>query len=530
MSSEITDRLNAERPSRAGDAFHYRWVAKRTLKLIEPNTKLRAVILDGLEPEAGEVEGDSVVDATEIWVDGGKHKIVVSQLKHSTKRVSEPFTLSGLKKTFQGFARILNDPTYEHDLILFQIITNRPFADSLLVNLEKLSSGEEPLGSFKKTIEDYTGLEGEALNDFSRRVTLLGNQGNYLSQEIDLAFEISDLIDKPTDSPELKEYIQFITDFVHPGMHKKITPVDVLRQLGVSHENELFPAPSEIEIPSALVVRSCYREIAEQITNARTPVVVTAEGGYGKTVALSALRGLFPDGSRTIVYDCFGSGNYRSFARARHRHNEAFLQIRNECAQQLLCGRKLRYDSDPIQATKSFQQAIRNAAVELRKTAPDGLLVILIDAGDNAKMAAELFEHDCFVDLLLSAEVPDGVRLVVSSRPERVEMLRLPASRVDVSIPPFDVVETLKHMQSFYPEATNEDAEELRRLTAGNPRIQRKAIAANGKGSLDDLMKSFGGNSVSLDEQIAHFLEKSVDKVRGEFSLVDDSAFDSICR
>jgi|TARA_B110000261_G_C13091745_1_gene360177 hypothetical protein len=68
--------------SRAGDAFHYRWAARRCLKLIYPGTTLRKIYIEGSkEPEK---EGEYVIDVAEYY-DGDITNYY--QLKHSTVRI-----------------------------------------------------------------------------------------------------------------------------------------------------------------------------------------------------------------------------------------------------------------------------------------------------------------------------------------------------------------------------------------------------------------------------------------------------------
>ncbi len=521
--------MNPERPSRAGDAFHYRWVAKRTLKLLDPNTNLRAVVLDGLEPDEGQVDGDSVVDATEISIINGIKNIVVSQLKHSTLRVDQEYTLSDFKGTFEGFSTLYKRALITGEIYSFQIVTNRPFSSGFRDSLKKINLGETVSNQFVKTIETYTGLEGEDLKNFSKSISLIGKQGNYLDQQKDLAFAISDLVDRQIDSLEVNDYIQFITDYVLPGKHKEITKVEVLRRLGVNDLEDLFPAPSRIEPPKHLINRSCYGDLVTEIVNANTPIVITAEGGVGKTVTLSAVSKLLPNGSQSVLYDCFGQGDYRNLAHARHQHQHAFLQIVNECAQKLLCGRKLKFDTDTVRATKTFFRSLKKAAEELKKANSDSLLVLFIDASDNAKMAANLFKHHCFVDILLNERMPEGVKLVVSTRPERVDLLDLPDEYEEFKIKPFDLNETEFHLKTVYPNATLQDADELYRLTDGNPRVQRTVFILNRGSKLVDLLLALGPKTTTCDEQIATLLDKTVARVRKEFSLSGDVQFNSIC-
>lgn len=41
MSNELVEY------SRQGDVFHYRWAARRCLSLVDPNTSLRAIVIEG---------------------------------------------------------------------------------------------------------------------------------------------------------------------------------------------------------------------------------------------------------------------------------------------------------------------------------------------------------------------------------------------------------------------------------------------------------------------------------------------------
>jgi hypothetical protein len=89
--------------SRAGDVFHYRWAARRCLRLIYPNSFPTKIYIEG-SPEtekAGEYVIDLAVYSTE---DAEKKKIDYYQLKHTTVQGNEPFAISDLKETFTGFA------------------------------------------------------------------------------------------------------------------------------------------------------------------------------------------------------------------------------------------------------------------------------------------------------------------------------------------------------------------------------------------------------------------------------------------
>ena len=90
--------------SRAGDVFHYRWAARRCLRMVNPNSKITSIVIEGSkEPD---LAGEYVMDVTEYSeaAEGIHEDIAYFQLKHSSKRVDIPFKLSELENTITGFA------------------------------------------------------------------------------------------------------------------------------------------------------------------------------------------------------------------------------------------------------------------------------------------------------------------------------------------------------------------------------------------------------------------------------------------
>lgn len=57
--------------SRAGDVFHYRWAARRCLKLIYPNSSLKSIVIEVSAED--EKAGEYVIDVTEYsYIVGNK--------------------------------------------------------------------------------------------------------------------------------------------------------------------------------------------------------------------------------------------------------------------------------------------------------------------------------------------------------------------------------------------------------------------------------------------------------------------------
>lgn len=126
--------------SRAGDVFHYRWAARRSLGLIRPNSFLQKIVIEGSSEK--KKAGEYVIDVTEYFVtpDGDK-QICYYQLKHTTVQKDKPFMLSDLQDTFVGFAKRFNQHKNEKKSdttsISFTIITNRKVADTFKKNITK---------------------------------------------------------------------------------------------------------------------------------------------------------------------------------------------------------------------------------------------------------------------------------------------------------------------------------------------------------------------------------------------------------
>ncbi|WP_030808702.1 hypothetical protein [Streptomyces sp. NRRL S-337] len=164
-----TDLLRA---SRDGDQFHYHWAARQALKLLLPGADLTAIAIEGVSQDdtAGR-DGEDVIDIAEYYGATGlreANRVVYRQLKHSTARATEEWTVSGLGGTVSGFAekyrRIkLESPGLERKVI-FEFLSNRPVRDSVLRAIRVLAVGGE-LGDYAhevKFLKQYAGFSDDA--------------------------------------------------------------------------------------------------------------------------------------------------------------------------------------------------------------------------------------------------------------------------------------------------------------------------------------------------------------------------------
>jgi hypothetical protein len=197
--------------------------------------------------------------------------------------------------------------------------------------------------------------------------------------------------------------------------------MDVLRVLKTD-ETRLFPANNLIGRVSDAVAREQENELVQNIIQAAgRPVVIHAAGGVGKSVFASRIAPALPSGSAAVLYDCFGNGQYRSATGYRHRHKNALVQIANELAAKGLCHPLIPSPhADASLYVRAFFYRLGQAVTILQRAKPGALLCIIIDAADNAQMAAdEIGEARSFARDLLREIVPDGVRFAFLCRSHR---------------------------------------------------------------------------------------------------------------
>lgn len=169
-----------------------------------------------------------------------------------------------------------------------------------------------------------------------------------------------------------------------------ITRLDVLRALKTD-ESRLFPAPCLIRELEKAVPREQESELFRAIMQASgIPIIVHAAGGVGKSVFATRIKSGLPIGSSSVLYDCFGNGQYRNASGYRHRHKDALVQIANELAAKGLCHPLIpTLHAGSSDYVRAFMYRLRQGITSLQSKNPHALLCIVLDAADNGQMAAE---------------------------------------------------------------------------------------------------------------------------------------------
>lgn len=521
------------RYSRAGDIFHYRWAARRCLRLIHPNSRIRYIVIEG--SRESKLAGEYVIDVAEYFdsLREGFQNVAYYQLKHTTVHKSNPFNLSGLKETFEGFSarfkELISETATTTDKITFTIVTNRPINQNLKDNVKKLSAGEQINSHYRNTISKYTQLFGEDLREFCGCLRFADGEGDYNTQKHQLHVEVSQLIAGSIDNPELEHITALVRDKALPDSNGVIVREDILEKFKVTSERDLFPAPPELEKLGNVVRREQHSTLLENILYTVDPLIIHAPGGVGKTVFARQIAKSLPVGSFGVVYDCFGGGRYRNRSEVRHHHRQAFVQIVNELAVQGLCDPLIvNSGASETDILRKFLDRIETAVIAMKKSNSNAVLVILIDAADNAEMAAAEFNDNCFAHELLRERIIEGAKIVALCRTERIHLLQPPSNIKQFELKPFSEKESFDYLRSHYPQASKGDGIEFHRLTSGNPRVQSNALSLNGS-TIAEIFSRLGSIGTTVDEQIEGQLMSAIDSIRDK--LHDDyrKQIDSIC-
>ena len=285
---------------------------------------------------------------------------------------------------------------------------------------------------------------------------------------------------------DVQQVVTGLREFVRNRMRPEfagelMTRESVLLHFGTSDESALIPCPSVIASTESPVSRAPIREAVDMLRSGVQHLCLHGHAGVGKTTALQEIEAALPAGSVMVKYDCYGGGRYLDPSALRHRSQDAFVQLTNELAVRLKLPLLLsrRHGSD---YPRLFANRLKHAARALASHLPDALIVIAVDAADNAVVAAQSrtpaeppFIHD-FVRL---TEQPENVRFVVTARTGRLESLQLPRSYGTREIEPFSRQETTENVARMWP-APDHWLDDFHHFSDGVPRVQAYAFEVDG--------------------------------------------------
>lgn len=544
------------RESNAGDDFHILWAARQSLQLLNPNNHLKRIFIekvspvDGIQPLMNE-DYFLGVDLSEYY--GGDElntatRVVVTQLKYSTRHPGQLWTASRLcaartnaaSSVIRRFADVYKGFLHNgsrHEIIekfTIRLVSNQP-ADPKLVSalqaaqnvlkastpssagmttahlLRKLSARDQKV---IRSLQSKSRLKSTEFTDFIRVLDLTGcGEATRAFQRIRLIQELAPSVSNdPTAA--LRDLRRLIEDEAVPETEnsKGLTEHEILASLGVSHKENLLPAPSHLQPTKHLIPTRDAEELAAMIMAAPTgQILAHGNAGVGKTTTVQSIINHLPPGSVVIVYDCYGGGSYLVAGEQRHTNHRAFLHLTNELA--IHCGSPflIRPSRDTADLQRDFRRSLDMATKVV--AAQGGILVLAIDAADNAIVAAAASgDKDCFIPPLWTVPFPLHSRLLMTSRSHRRAMLQAPPDVIQHELKGFNLRASTAHLRGLFPHANDASAAIFHSRTGGNPRVQYYLLDRTEAGSTDQasLERLLAVSNRTPDSLFADLLDAAV--------------------
>jgi hypothetical protein len=503
------------RASNAGDRFHELWALRKALSLLEPNPKYQAISVEGVSPEESSPSSGTWSAVDVCLMSGGKSLADADsaefvQLKYSSTNPNAAWsvarlTSSSAKKGNNSVLRKLAE-TYEAAETIrgtknaalsfsLRLVSNQPVGVDVLMALGKSdisdTSAVADVERDKESLRTATGLSKKKFRAFASVLDFSECGAESLFEQEVKSIQVLDQLIEGDSRPWHLELLRLISDAMLPsGSREPITEETLLARLEIGTTSALYPCPNRITPISAVIEREVTRSIADMLVSGTQWLGIHGGAGCGKTTTISQLATMLPLGSMCIQYDCYGSGSYLDDSAPRHRPIEAFTQLSNEIASRLRVPRLLRI-SERGNSVKAFRERLELGADVLRASNPDALLVIAIDAADNAVAAAERRDEHCFVRELASfTDLPNNVRVVISARTARIAQLELPPTFAFQPIDPFSLDETRAYVRTRIADPDENWVTEFHTLTRGTPRVQAYAfgLSANPDAAIQALL------------------------------------------
>lgn len=496
------------RESSAGDQFHYLWATQRALALLDKSSGLQLVRIEGFSPsEPVSESADLLLGADLVEYYGGRElakaeNVVVSQLKYSTRHPERPWTAARLcqasrrggPSVIARLGQLYSAVKGTHGRadavkkLKLRLISNQPASERLLnavaaaqgaARTRGRRSGSSWTTSLDRAsareierLRNAAGLSDEGFADFVRVLDLSGcGAATRAIQQAQLALNVRRHFPGDPESAINKLYRRIQEEGLpeaegSPGL----TANSVLALFGLDSPESLLPVPIRFEAVQDPVPTEDVPDLARAVMGSTgRKLVVHGDAGVGKTTTLTLLEDALPTGSIVIPYDCFGAGSYLDPAEGRHLPGQVALQLINELAAR--CGTPLLLER--ITAGPSLWRVLRDRIHEAAIGMPSGeaVLVIAIDAADNAALAAAEFGELNFVQQIWHLRVPQNVRLVVAARTHRVPSLAAPEDVTEVTLKGFDPVASAEFLRRRFSEASDHDCQSFHESSGGNPRV-----------------------------------------------------------
>ena len=485
--------------SNAGDDFHFWWTVNQVLELVRPNTDCVLVTVEGLsevDDPAGKYEqvdvavyrgGEDVAHASAVRM---------AQLKYSSSHPGQEWTASRLAqgRTARGrnrdgspartvigdlagtYAKLLKGHSRE-DLagkVRIALVSNQPFDQDLLgavnnaaewVRTQSTGVRKEDLlaqlaDPYKENIQKLAGAVDHSLDDlhfcdFIAALELQTDTPSRAALESSAVTRLADFKqrgDAPDSARRLRELVGQAalpkSDRHTASSHREIRAADVLGALGVAREDDLYPAKRMLPTVDTSLPALGAATVAEAVLDGSKIVIAHGADRFANTAALCRLGECIPKNSAVVLYDCFGAGTNRDSGKERHSTQRFVRQVINELWGQ---GRAALLIQPDIDEDDLWQQLNRALEYAVKTLAPGGILVLAIDAADEAIAVAKERHGRSFVPGLVGLRLPENVSVVLTVQDD--EIASLDAAKVKTVVMPPSADEELGEQTSSSPSA-----------------------------------------------------------------------------
>ena len=143
-------------------------------------------------------------------------------------------------------------------------------------------------------------------------------------------------------------------------------------------------------------------------------------------------------------------------------------------------------------------------------------------------MAVQRIQANLFCSRVIREKIPNGCRLVLLCRTERIHLLQPQSFINQLELEPFSKEETIENLGKWFPKANEQDGIEFYRLTSGNPRVQANALDVK-YDSINKLLTSLGPSGTSVEKQIEFQLNTAISKIKDLIPQEHHPQVNSIC-
>jgi hypothetical protein len=536
------DYLGA-RGANAGDYFHELWAVRHALSLLDHDSELTCLTVEGLRPEDESGQSQRNWDGVDCGLYYGattvkdSTRVEIEQLKYSSADPEKPWTIARLtsstgKKVNNSVMRRLADAFRGVETargssagVVIRLVSNQPVAPDVgeVVQAAAKNGGSAQSPEAKQDLDrviEAAGLSGESLLAFVESLDLSSQTGSRFALEENVLKAIATWTDDDA-SVILNTMVQFVARKMLPESKDEfITLENVLVQFGFSSKRALFPCPSEIRSVSDPVRRGVASTVVREMRDGKKFICLHGPGGCGKTTALQEIESELPHGSTMIVFDCYGAGRYLDSDAYRHRPKDAFLQLSNDVATRLRVPLLLTHSKD-IDYPRSLTTRLNRAAEILASNNKAALLVLAVDAADNSVTAANSNvppERSFVYDFVNFGALPENVRFLVTARTGRLDQLNLPTRFHRVPLEGFTRDETRSNVSRIWTSLPDAWIDDFYHLSDGNPRVQSYALEY-GKRDLAATLSYLRPGGKDLKEVFNQRLQEALLKSGGSAAL-----------